>query len=223
MKKPVMLVNNEPPRIMTTKCLLIVPALMVVFLLMKMSALYAAEEYLNNNTSTIVDEVELDKKPVNFLIKTIEEALDRDIETNRPLIILNWKKKSIKVLKKINDPETIESIDILNGSTDVIELFGEKAANGVVIVLSKEINNKSKKGKFESMVKKMKRPLIIFDWKQVTKKDLNKIEPEDIESFSILGKRTAAKVFGRKISDGSIIILSKQRHSYRIVNSTNNK
>jgi len=211
MKKSVMFVNNEPPRVMTTKCLLAVLVLTVVLLLMQMSTLYAAEKKLNNNSSTFVDNVELNQKPINFLIRIIEEALDRDIETNRPLIILDWKKKSIKVLKKIDDPETIESIAVLKGSIDVIELFGEKAANGVVIVLSKAGINKSKKGKLESMLKKMKHPLIIFDWKKISTKDLSKIEPEDIESFSILRKRTAVKVFGKKVSDGVIIVQSKKR------------
>ena len=201
-----MLVNNEPPRIKTTKCLLVIPVLTVVLLLMQMSGLHAAEEYL---TSTFVDNVELDQKPDSFLIRIIEEALDRDIETNRPLIILDWKKKSIKVLKKIDDLETIESIDVLKGSADVIGLFGEKAANGVVIVLSKAGINKSKKDNVESMLKKIKRPLIIFDWKQISIKDLSKMEPEDIKSFSILGKRTAVKIFGKKASDGAIIVQSK--------------
>jgi len=211
MEKSVMFINNEPPRIMTIKYLLVVPVLTVVLLLMQMSDLHAAEEYLNDNTSTFVDNVELNQKPVNFLIRIIEEALDRDIETNRPLIILDWRKKSIRVLNKIDDPETIESIDVIEGSTEVIELFGKKAANGVVIVLSKAWIKKSKKDKLESMMKKLKRPLIIFDWKQISLKDLSKKEPEDIESFTILSKRPAVKLFGKKASDGAIIVLSKNR------------
>ncbi|MCK9412075.1 MAG: TonB family protein [Prolixibacteraceae bacterium] len=55
-----------------------------------------------------------------------------------------------------------------------------------------------------------KQPLIIFDGKEIDKKEMDQINPKDIQSISILKDKSATSVYGDKGINGVILITSKQ-------------
>ena len=56
-----------------------------------------------------------------------------------------------------------------------------------------------------------KDPLIIFDGKEISKKELDSIDPNTIESMSVLKNENAVAQYGEKAKNGVIIIQSKRK------------
>ncbi|MCX6309324.1 MAG: TonB-dependent receptor [Bacteroidia bacterium] len=53
-------------------------------------------------------------------------------------------------------------------------------------------------------------PLILIDGLEVTKGDLSRLQPDDIESFSIMKDATAAALYGARGANGVIMVTTKQ-------------
>lgn len=53
-------------------------------------------------------------------------------------------------------------------------------------------------------------PLILIDGLEVVKADLSRLQPDDIESFSILKDATAAALYGARGANGVIVVTTKQ-------------
>jgi len=92
-------------------------------------------------------------------------------------------------------PERIQSITILKDKT-AIEQYGEKAKNGVVILITKKDNDND--------FKKSDMPLYIVGGEVVS--SLSGIAPEHIESISILKGQKAIEQYGDKGKNGVVII-----------------
>ncbi len=112
---------------------------------------------------------------------------------NNPLVILDGK-EYIGNLENLN-PETIESISVLKDK-ESISRYGEKGKNGVIVVTSKNTD--------------ATKPLIILDGKEYLK-DINEINPESIESISVLKDEKATSQYGEKGKNGVILITSKKK------------
>jgi TonB-linked SusC/RagA family outer membrane protein len=71
-------------------------------------------------------------------------------------------------------------------------------------------------------------PLILIDGLEVTKGDLTRLQPDDIESFSIMKDATAAALYGARGANGVIMVTTKQgkegpaKISVRFENSISN-
>jgi TonB-dependent SusC/RagA subfamily outer membrane receptor len=52
--------------------------------------------------------------------------------------------------------------------------------------------------------------IFVLDGKEITKEELNKIDPKSIESMSVLKGESATKVFGEKGKNGVIVITTKK-------------
>lgn len=116
-----------------------------------------------------------------------------DTDGNNPLVILDGK-EYIGNLENLN-PETIESISVLKDKESTSR-YGEKGKNGVIVVTSKNTD--------------ATRPLIILDGKEYLK-DINEINPESIESISVLKDEKATSQYGKKGKNGVILITSKKK------------
>ena len=116
-KRIIMLNKKESPSIMAAKYLLVVPALAAAFLTVQVSGLQAKETD---------DVIAMDKSPVSDTTKSVPDS---------GMVILDGKIMSHQEMNQIN-PSIIESISVLKGA-NAKNLYGEKAADGVIIITSK--------------------------------------------------------------------------------------
>ena len=122
----------------------------------------------------------------------------------QPLLIVDGKRTSEEELKGIN-PKEIKSIDVLKNETSTF-LYGEDGKNGVVLITMKKpaqhaiISTHGLKGK----------PLIVVDEKKMPADfELNTVNPDKIESISILKDKSANEIYGDEGKNGVIIIKTK--------------
>ncbi len=94
------------------------------------------------------------------------------------------------------DENSIESVDVLKNES-ATRLFGEKAKDGAIIITTK--NKISLDGKS---------PLLIVDGEKLDG-NINDIDPNDIQSITVLKDEQAMTIYGEKAKDGVIIINTK--------------
>lgn len=112
---------------------------------------------------------------------------DRDI---KPLIIVNGEEMEPGALDKI-DPAEIKSVSVLKDKS-AVDAYGKKGANGVVVVT------------------KTVEPLVFVDGQEVEHDAINKLDPKDIESVSVLKDKSAVDTYGAKGKNGVILIVTKK-------------
>ena len=130
---------------------------------------------------------------------------------NPPLYILDGveidsKKMDIK-------PEDIDHIDVLKGKSGT-KMYGEKGKNGVVLIYSKKnsippppLTNMAKKAGFDGE----NPPLIFLDGMIIEKSKMDAINPEDIQSISVLKDKSATAIYGDAGKNGVLLITSKKQ------------
>lgn len=108
------------------------------------------------------------------------------------------------------DKNMIESVNVIKGEKAKKEY---NAPNGVILITTKkkkkEESNKTKviiKGKSDSI---KENPLVIVDGKKYNKDILKKIQPDDIQSISVLKGEKAIKMYNAP--NGAIIITRKKK------------
>ena len=134
---------------------------------------------------------------------------------SKPLIILDNKEINFDDFEKINK-EILFSISVLKGEA-ATKLYKQKGQNGVIIIETKNNDDKKLDVKSTTAEAALKtfllnnKPLIIADNKEITSDDLEKINPDDINSMSILKDAASKKLYGEKGSNGVIIIEIKNK------------
>ena len=154
-------------------------------------------------------------------------------EGKQPLIILDGKEIINKKLDALVKPNNIESINVLKGAA-AIKLYGDKGENGVVEIYSKRRNKKIKpssnedinidelinwattviaKGNnpVESFNDSGKTPLFILNNKEVSKKEIDNLDSQKINTIIVLKGDAATKKYGKKGKDGAVIITTKNK------------
>jgi len=112
----------------------------------------------------------------------------------QPLFIVDGKRTSEEELQGIN-PEEIKSIDVLKNETST-SIYGEDGKNGVVLITMKKTAQR--------------KPLIVVDEKKMPADfELNTVNPDEIESISILKDKSANEIYGDEGKNGVIIIKMK--------------
>tara|TARA_R110002020_G_scaffold37072_5_gene111792 strand:- start:3012 stop:4712 length:1701 start_codon:yes stop_codon:yes gene_type:complete len=112
-------------------------------------------------------------------------------------------------------PDQIESIDVIKGET-ARESYGEAGKKGVVIVTTKQ----GKKGTSQNISVNTnttvtldtdgKTPLILIDGEEADQKQMNDLNPGDIESINVIKNRKQTKPYGKKGKNGVIKITTKK-------------
>jgi TonB family protein len=131
---------------------------------------------------------------------------------NPPLVFLDKVPITKEAVNQIK-PEQIESIDVLKGQS-ATALYGEKGKNGAILIATKE---KAGKGTGTPPPSKVairtiddaNPPLIFLDGVPITKATMDKLNPETIESISVLKDKSATIVYGEKGKAGVILIKTK--------------
>ena len=138
--------------------------------------------------------------PVDFSLSLSEIQQNKKYELETPLTPLYIVDgKEIKEINSIN-PNNIESISVLKDKRSTA-VYGEKGKNGVILITTK------KEKHFDAGDK-----LIIVDGKEI--KDINSINPDNIESISVLKNKSSTAIYGEKGKNGVILITTKKEKHF---------
>ncbi|MCB0382485.1 MAG: TonB-dependent receptor plug domain-containing protein, partial [Psychroserpens sp.] len=116
------------------------------------------------------------------------------------------------------DSEDIQSVFVLKGKK-AIEKFGKEGKNGAIVMTKKgskilfsdDENEVILNSKNVFRVKTDdKDPLYILDGKVIDTKEMNSIDPNQIESIEVLKDKSAVSLYGKEGEHGVIIINSKK-------------
>ncbi|WP_406628508.1 hypothetical protein [Ornithobacterium rhinotracheale] len=124
-----------------------------------------------------------------------------------PLILLSGKEISSDDFLKLDQNE-IEKTNILKGK-EATDKYGEKAENGVIELTAKNKKDHFYLCQYSGKDKNTKKPIVFLDGQEITQDQLDKLSPENIESFKIL-KDHATDKYGERAKYGVIEITSKK-------------
>ncbi|MHC8947317.1 TonB-dependent receptor plug domain-containing protein [Sphingobacterium hungaricum] len=137
-------------------------------------------------------------------------------KTVQPLLIVDGVEQISSDLGHV-DPNAISHIEVLKDAS-AETLYGSKGANGVVKITTKgntdapqvrgkvtgiRISTKSDTSKIS------KSPLYIIDGKETSSDYFKTIDPNNIESVSILKDASATAIYGEKAKEGVILVATK--------------
>ena len=108
------------------------------------------------------------------------------------------------------DKDNIEFMAVLKGE-QATKKYGDKAVNGAIEITTKKDNASNNEVKIIPPVSPQ--PLFIVDGEEVKKGVLNNIDPNSIESMSVLKDDDAINKYGSKGRDGVIVIITKKGNS----------
>ena len=115
-----------------------------------------------------------------------------------PLIIVDGKESSNEEMALIKS-EDVASVYVFEPGSEVAKSYGEKGSKGVIKVTTKSAN-----------VTIVSDPLVIVDGKEISKKELEKINPNDITHMEVIKSGSkAAEQWGSKGLNGVIIVTTK--------------
>ncbi|WP_394708141.1 M56 family metallopeptidase [uncultured Bacteroides sp.] len=117
-----------------------------------------------------------------------------------PLIIVDGKEVSNEKVIRVR----AKSINVLKGK-NATDLYGDRAKDGVVQVYTKDAE--------DSYSGLGSHPLVIVDGKEVAYEELEKINPNKIESMNVLKDKSATTLYGDKGKNGVIEIHTKGNSS----------
>lgn len=139
-----------------------------------------------------------------------------DLMKSNALIIIDGKETTKAELEKIN-PNNIDRVDVLKNRTSV-EKYGEKGKDGVVLITLKSDKQNSETYKiqadgplkFVTVDGSGKEPLYVKDGIVAESKDVQNLDPETIESISVLKDESATILYGDKGKNGVVLISMKK-------------
>ncbi|PZW39618.1 beta-lactamase regulating signal transducer with metallopeptidase domain [Mesonia algae] len=110
--------------------------------------------------------------------------------------------KSLKSINIYNEEDAKNKFNIITG--------GKKLMNFQLIEDGEEINTTFSKELIKHQISlQNKNSLIILNGKEITRKDLEEIDPKQIKSISPIKGKKAIEKYGKKAKDGAIVITTK--------------
>lgn len=152
------------------------------------------------------------KKDSKFLIRQIKEAkTNGELTSNKPIIVVDGKPNRYNFELKENKLDLyksdIEKIDVLKNDVG-IRIYGEFAKEGVMLITTKSLD-KEVETSLTSLVKN-RNVLIFLDGNEATDEDLQKVDPNNVDTVEVLKKEAAKKLFPDKDLDDLIYIKTKK-------------
>jgi hypothetical protein len=157
---------------------------------------------------------DLSKNDRRFLITEIKKAKAiNKISSSKPIIVVDGKPHRFNYELKENKLELskvdIKNIEILKHDVG-IKMFGDFAKNGVFIITTKEHKKDYEDKKEEKLSLDNANILFLVDAKVVTKEYVTSIDPNMIETITVLKGEAAKKLYPDRNLDGVIIIVLKK-------------
>ena len=146
-------------------------------------------------------------KDSKFLINTIKKSSASGEVKRKPIIVIDGKPyrydyelktEGLQISKK-----DIKQIDILKKDVGV-EIYGEYAKDGVIIVTTKSSSSNDSKPYNDSKV------LILLENKEISQSEMEAIDPNDVESIEVIKNKEKVKSFTSEDYDGVVIIHMKK-------------
>ena len=148
-----------------------------------------------------------------YIEKTMVHS-EKQNQDKPPLYVVDGKETSKEDAENIQ-PERIETVNVLKGKA-ATEKYGNKGKQGVIEITTKGKNAGANDQKSLSKVEvngyeesQDKKPLLLFNEKEITKEAMSSIDPNAIEKVEVIKNENATKLYGNKGKDGVIIITSK--------------
>lgn len=104
------------------------------------------------------------------------------------------------------DPQEIDNVSVLKGDA-ATSVYGAEAKDGVVIITTRKGGNTSLTDHQTGILDG--KPLILMNGVAITKEEMDKINPDDIESVNVLKGEQATRLYGEKGKNGAVIIKPK--------------
>ncbi|GHT78831.1 hypothetical protein FACS189464_2930 [Bacteroidia bacterium] len=217
-KRIIMMNKKDSPKILVAKYLLAIPVMFATMLAVRASGI---ETVITKNAETTVsihakaqqpeqpitvnrqNAAPKQKKPVQQTEHGIAFTAQDSIvaRTAEPLYILDD-----KIVLKSQLRFEAESITVLKNDA-AIEKYGALGKNGVVLIQTKGLQDEP--NFFVRGLSLENQPLIIVDDKIVSKKELEQLSPENIQSFIVLKNDAATEKYGEQGKNGVIIVTLK--------------
>lgn len=161
------------------------------------------------NTDTVKEDI--------TLVRNLQIRLGK-ADSLAPLYVIDGELAEKTELAKI-DPNDIESLSVLK-SKGAVAMYGEQAQGGVILITTKHKaatikadTLEIKESKLSSPLTKLNSPLIYIDGDKKTRKDLDVLDPEDIDSVEVYKDKAATDKYGDDGKNGVINITTKQTQS----------
>lgn len=154
----------------------------------------------------IVDE-KMINKTLNLKVKFVLQEKEVQDNPSKAIIYLDGK----RYYGDINSipPDGIQSINVIKGE-DAVAKYGEDHRNGVIEIASKEASASVNGVLSIRLTNDKGNPLYLIDGKEISNDELKSINPDQIESVSVLKDDSAVKLYGDKGKDGVVIIELKK-------------
>ncbi|WP_165004221.1 M56 family metallopeptidase [Seramator thermalis] len=134
--------------------------------------------------------------------KVIEELSD---DAKRAIFIVDGTRMNYDKVQVI-DPQEIDNVSVLKGDA-ATSVYGTEAKDGVVIITTKNNGHPSSTERRISVTDG--NPLILMNGVAITKEEMDKINPDEIESVNVLKGEQATRLYGEKGKNGVVIITPK--------------
>ncbi len=142
------------------------------------------------------------------IAKYISNIESENKTTDSPLLVIDGFAIDYADYKNKNRPlskSDIKQIDYLSkDSKTAINIYGERAKGGVLLITTNNIKEKSTKTIDDSKL------LFLVGDKKISKQELEKINPDDIESIEVIKEAAAVKKITEDNYDGVVIITMKE-------------
>lgn len=147
-------------------------------------------------------------KDKRFLLEAIKEASKTGEMSQKPMIIVDGipyrydkelKNKRLQLTK--NDIKQIDRVKKEVG----IKIYGDDAKEGLLLITTKSNSNKDSKSVDKSKV------LILLEDREISKSEMDKINPNDVESVDVIKDKEKVKQYTSESYDGVVIIHMKNK------------
>ncbi|HUH29106.1 M56 family metallopeptidase [Gelidibacter sp.] len=178
--------------------------------------------YIENTTGKVSYKNTIDENnKVISVKKTNNETYIFKENENPPLIFLDGKEIQNDEMDTI-DPDSILNIQILKDKA-ATKKYGEKGEHGVILITSKKdgfsktedreiiIITTDENQKSNSTSNNGTRPLYLMDGKEISKDEMEAIDPKIIESVDVLKNEASTKKYGEKGKNGVVLITTKKK------------
>ncbi len=198
---------------------LMLPGIAISLIALSIPALYAKADSTNTSKKQIPSET------ANFLAHKSGEK-ETVVRDTTKVTVWNKKQKVIEELSddakraifmvdgtqtnydkvQVIDPQEIDNVSVLKGDA-ATSVYGTEAKDGVVIITTK--NNGHSSSTERRIGVSDGNPLILMNGVAITKEEMDKINPDDIESVNVLKGEQATRLYGEKGKNGVVIITPK--------------
>lgn len=237
-KRIIMMKKEKTDRKMKWNYAISLPALLVAMIALSVPKLNANIPDLNadlpdSGNAEIVEKDSILPIQSTGIGNIVIRGFKGDSASHKPLKIVDGVTISDEEYQKLN-VDDIQSFSVLRDNS-AIQMYGDKGKNGVLLIETKKRNKENDvvaigHGSMDSLRGNMNRivirsqdgnspfldsfnanlPLIVVDGEKMPEDfKVNSIDPNDIESISVLKDKTATDIYGEEGKNGVIIITKK--------------